>query len=101
MDVQGEHAEQLRKLQQFAETMSHDHMAVVESSEFKLSTIHQEVDTINKKLTVLIKLLRQTIGQDNKPSEIQRGELSGNQQGNTPKINMSRSTPNMEMFKGI
>lgn len=99
MDVQGKHTEQLHKLQRFAESMLHDHMVVVESSEFKLSAIQQELDTINKKLTVLIKLLRQTIGQDNKPSEMQRREPSGNQQGNTPKINMSRSAPDMEMFK--
>lgn len=104
IDIQGEHAEQLRKLQQFVETMSHDHMAVVESSEFKLSAIHQQVDTMDKKLTVLIKLLRQTIGQDNKPSDMQKGKPTGDQQGNPPKpgqINMSRSVPVMEMFKGI
>lgn len=101
MDVQGEHAEQLHKLQRFAETMSHDHMVVVESSEYKISTIQQELNIINKKLTILIKLLRQTIGQDNKPSEMQRGEPSGNQQGNTPKFNMSRSAPDIELFKGI
>lgn len=46
--------------------MTHDHMEVVESSEFKLSSIHQEVDTINKKITVLITLLKKRIGQDNK-----------------------------------
>lgn len=66
MDVQGEKAKQLWKLQSFAEKMTHDHMAVVESSEFKLSSIHQEVDTINTKIIVLIKLLKQSIGQDNK-----------------------------------
>jgi len=104
MDVQGEHAKQLRKLKKFSETMSHDHMAVVESSEFKLSAIHQQFDTMDKKLTVSIKLLKQTIGQDNKPSNMQKSEPSGDQQGNSSKpgqIYMSRPNPVLEMFKRL
>lgn len=77
MEVQGEQADQLRTLQKFAETMTNDHMAVVESSEFKLSGILHDVDTINKKLSVLIKLLQQGIARDTMTTNLQRGEHSG------------------------
>jgi len=80
MDVQVKQAEQLRTLQQFAATMTKEHMAVVQSSEFKLTALHEEVDTISRKLTVLIKLLRKNIEPDSKPPEPHRGGLStGNQ----------------------
>lgn len=102
LGMQGEYAEQLRKLQNFTEAKMHEHMAIVESIEFKLSALDQQVDTIDKKLTVLIKLLRHVIGQDNKPFEVQKGELTGDQQGNPLKpeqVNMSKSEPVPEMFK--
>ena len=77
-------------------------MAVIESIEFKLSSLDQQVDTIAKKLTVLIKLLRHVIGQDSKPSDMQKGDPTGDQQGNPPKpgqVNMSRSEPILEASK--
>lgn len=66
MDVQSEQAEQLRTLQRFAATMTHDHMAVVESSEFKISAIHQELGSVSNKLTELIQLLKKVIQSDSK-----------------------------------
>lgn len=77
MDVQGEQAEQLRTLQRFADTMTNDHMAMVESSKFKLSALQHDMDTMNKKLTILIQLLRQSIERDNKTPDMQRGDQSG------------------------
>jgi len=102
LGMQGEYVEQLRKLQNFTEIKMHDHMAVVESIEFKLSALEQELDTVNKKLTVLIKLLRHVIGQDSKPSDMQKGDPTGDQQGNPPKPgqdNMSKTEPVPETFK--
>lgn len=52
-------------------------MAVVESIEFKLTSLDQQADSINKKLTVLIKLLRNDIGNHSKLSETQKGDLTG------------------------
>jgi len=74
LDAQEEQAEQLRNLKKHTEAMEHDHMAVVESIEFKLSSLDQQADCINKKLTVLIKLLRNVIGTDGIPAETQRGK---------------------------
>lgn len=57
LSMQGDLAEQMRKIQNITEAKSEEHMAILESLEFKISSLEQEVDTINKKLTVLIKLL--------------------------------------------
>lgn len=60
-------------------------MAVVESIEFKLTSLDQQADSINRKLTVLIKILRNVIGHDIKPSEMQKGDSTDDQYGNPPK----------------
>lgn len=93
MDVQGEQADQLRTLQKFAETITNDHMAMVESSEFKLSGLQHDVDTINKKLSVLIKLLHQSIARDTIMPDQQRGEHSGANQDSKGNFKVLQSAP--------
>lgn len=85
LDAQEEQAEQQRNLKKLTEVMEHYHMAVVESIEFKLSSLDQQADYISKKLTVLIKLMRNVIGTNDIPAKAQRGETSGTQPSNAPK----------------
>lgn len=70
----------------------------MESLEFKLNALEQQVDTITKNLTVLIKLLRQTIGQDARQAENRKEEPTGEYQSNYPmttqaSISMSELAP--------
>lgn len=81
MDVQGEQAKQVRTVPRFAYTMTNDHMVVVESSEFKLLALQHDMDTINKKLTILIQLLRKSIERDSKTPDMQRGGSVGSSSG--------------------
>lgn len=102
LSMQGEYAEQLRRLQNISEAKTEEHMAILESIEFKMSALDQQVDTINKKLTVMIKLLRHVIGQDIRQAKIQKDESVGDQQGNHPKpgqTSISRSEPVSETSK--
>jgi len=85
LSVQGDYAEQLRRVQHISEAKTEEHMAILESLEFKMSALDQQVDTITKKLTVLIKLLRHVIGQDIRQAEIQKDEPAGEKYGNHPK----------------
>lgn len=67
LSMQGEYAEHLQRLQNISKAKTEEHMAIIESLEFKMSALDQQVDTINKKLTIMIKLLRhvmdKTLGQ--------------------------------------
>lgn len=69
LSMQDNYAEQLQKVQHISEAKTEEHIAILESLEFKVSALEQQVDSITKKLTVLIKLLRHTIGQDTRQAE--------------------------------
>lgn len=68
-------------------------MAVVESSEFKMSSIHQEMVTINKKLSVLLSLIRKIIEQDSKPADQQKGGTACAHQSKAAKHSTSHVAP--------
>ena len=80
LEAQEEQDERVQKLKRQMDAMEHNHMCLVESIEFKLSSLDQQADTINKKLTVLIKLMRNVVG-----TEGITGETSGVPPSNPPK----------------
>lgn len=52
-------------------------MEILEGLEFKISSLEQQFDTVSKKLSVLISLLRHTINQDTRNA----GEIPEGQKG--------------------
>lgn len=99
LSMQGDYAEQIRKVQHIIEAKTEEHMAILESLEFKISMLEQQVDTITKKLTVLIKILRKTIGQDARQVKNRKEELAVEYQRNHPmttQAGISMSEPTSE-----
>lgn len=80
LEAQAEQDERVQKLKHQMDAMEHDHICVVESIEFKLSSLDQQVDTIGKKLTVLIKLMWNVVN-----TEGFTGETSGVPPSDLPK----------------
>lgn len=59
-------------------------MAILECLEFKISGLEQQFDSISKKLTVLINLLRHTISQDARNVGEKMEGHTGNNQSTLP-----------------
>lgn len=102
LNMQGSYEDQLRQIQRNIEAMSKEHVAILESLDFKISVVEQEVDTITKNLTVLINLLRQTIEQEVRLAENRRDDHAGNFQSNHPtpeQVGTSMTESNPEASK--
>lgn len=64
ISMQGDSANQLRQAQQTLAAANEEHAAILEGSDFKISSMEQQLDTISKKFTMLISLMRHTINQE-------------------------------------
>lgn len=66
LSMQADNKELSQNDKPISEAQMQNLYAIYESLDFKVTAVHEGVDTISKKLTVLIKILRQTLDHDSR-----------------------------------
>lgn len=83
LSMQENNKDQLQNDKPVSEAQLQNFYAILESLDFKISALEQEVDSISKKMTVLIKLLSHTLDRETRhtenPKYDQWDELHGQQ----------------------